>query len=263
MLAGEKRVAKPFRHQCDGSLPAGVGERQTGRMSTPAIHLRSYSRPTGLDRHDYAQWVIPLHGDLEFELGGGGNRLSQLQGAFVAAGELHDESGLADDKVLILDCPSPRLDDDTHDMLRQTPWLALPAEAKRRWLPLIAQGDADGLLSLLLLHFAPGSRTARLHALCARIDAHPDASWTVERMAREVGVSVSRLHTLFGSYFGRSPQAWLSACRLQRVKHALRHTSHSIADIAQATGYSEHSALTRAFRRELGMSPVEWRRGGQ
>ncbi|MDQ7994775.1 MAG: AraC family transcriptional regulator [Luteibacter sp.] len=232
-------------------------------MSSPAIHLRSYSRPTGLDRHDYAQWVIPLHGDLEFELGGRGNRLGQLQGAFVAAGELHDESGVADDTVLILDCPPPRLDDVTHETLRQRRWLALPADAKRRLPPLVARGDAEGLLSLLLLHFAPESRTTRLHTLCSRIDACPDAMWTVERMALEVGVSVSRLHALFVGYFGRSPQAWLTACRLQRVKHALAYTSHTIADIAQAAGYSEHSALTRAFRRELGMSPAEWRRGQQ
>ena len=73
-------------------------------------------------------------------------------------------------------------------------------------------------------------------------------------MAGVVGVSESRLHTLFQREFGLSPQAWLSACRLRWAKHQLRTTAAPISDIALAAGYSEQSALTRALRRECGQT---------
>ncbi len=31
------------------------------------FHLRHYGQATGLDRHDYAQWVLPVQGELQFE----------------------------------------------------------------------------------------------------------------------------------------------------------------------------------------------------
>ncbi len=34
------------------------------------FHLRHYGQATGLDRHDYAQWVLPLQGELQFEMEG-------------------------------------------------------------------------------------------------------------------------------------------------------------------------------------------------
>ena len=44
------------------------------------FHLRHYGQATGLDRHDYAQWVLPLRGELQFEMEGRGGRLDVLQG---------------------------------------------------------------------------------------------------------------------------------------------------------------------------------------
>ena len=44
------------------------------------FHLRHYGQATGLDRHDYAQWVLPLQGELQFEMEGRGGRLDLLQG---------------------------------------------------------------------------------------------------------------------------------------------------------------------------------------
>ena len=76
-----------------------------------------------------------------------------------------------------------------------------------------------------------------------------------------VGVSEGRLHALFQREFGVSPQAWLSAGRLRWAKHALLTSAATISDIALAAGYSEQSALTRALRRETGLTPSAWRRG--
>jgi AraC-like DNA-binding protein len=58
---------------------------------------------------------------------------------------------------------------------------------------------------------------------------------------------------------GQSFRGELRRLRLEYAHHALKHTDLSIDEIARRLGYSEQSALTRAVRRELGVSPSRLR----
>lgn len=225
------------------------------------FHLRHYGQSTGLDRHDYAQWVLPLQGELQFELEGRGGRLDLLQGAFVAAGEAHDQMAHGPNGFVIVDCGPGVLDDLTQEHLWRQRWLHLPLSLRQRLAQVNGGGAMPGLLPELLRVFAPAGSGARLQGLCAAVHAEPGQGWPVARMAAFVGVSESRLHALFQREFGVSPQAWLSAGRLRWAKHALLTSAATISDIALAAGYSEQSALTRALRRETGLTPSAWRRG--
>ncbi len=225
------------------------------------FHLRHYGHSTGLDRHGYAQWVLPLQGELQFELEGRGGRLDLLQGAFVAAGEAHDQMAHGPNGFVIVDCGPGVLDDLTQEHLWRQRWLHLPLSLRQRLAQVNGGGAMPGLLPELLRVFAPAGSGARLQGLCAAVHAEPGQGWPVARMAAFVGVSESRLHALFQREFGVSPQAWLSAGRLRWAKHALLTSAATISDIALAAGYSEQSALTRALRRETGLTPSAWRRG--
>ncbi len=233
---------------------------QTSAMCAPRFHFRSYGDAWGGDRHAYAQWVLPLHGELQFELDGHGARLDGLQGVFVAPGENHDQIGQGTNTHLIIDCDPHWFDDHTLEHLRRQRWLSLPHAVRGMLGDPAMQADPAAVLPLLLQAFAPDGSGARLQALCAQLQAAPGESWTVERMARIAGLSTSHLHARFVREFGLPPQAWLSALRLRWARHLLRTTPWSISDIAQRTGYSEQSALTRALRRETGHTPSAWRR---
>ncbi|MEX5404893.1 AraC family transcriptional regulator [Stenotrophomonas sp. WED208] len=225
------------------------------------FHLRHYGQATGLDRHDYAQWVLPLQGELHFEMEGRGGRLDLLQGVFVAAGEAHDQMADGPNGFVIVDCPPGVLDDGTQEHLCRQRWLHLPLALRRGLAEVQAGQSMPALLPQLLQVFAPAGSGARMQGLCAAVQADPGQTWPVARMAASVGVSESRLHALFQREFGLSPQAWLSASRLRWAKHQLRSSTAPISDIALAAGYSEQSALTRALRRECGQTPAAWRRG--
>lgn len=227
----------------------------------PAQHLRHYGATTGLDQHPYAQWVLPVEGELQFELGGQGGRLDLLQGAFVAPGESHDQQGRGSNAFVILDCPAGLFDDDTLEALRRQRWLHLPAELRQALQPARRGAVLPGLWPQLLRRFARDGSGARLQGLCAAVQANPGQAWPVARMAAHVGISESRLHAVFAREFGLSPQAWLSACRLRWAKDQLRRSPAPVSAIALAAGYSEQSALSRAMRRECGQSPAAWRRG--
>jgi transcriptional regulator GlxA family with amidase domain len=82
-------------------------------------------------------------------------------------------------------------------------------------------------------------------------------------MAQAAGVGVSRLHALFRSELDTSPHAWLLALRLERACAWLAGSARPIADVALAAGFSDQSALTRAMRDSLGVTPAAYRRAVQ
>ena len=88
--------------------------------------------------------------------------------------------------------------------------------------------------------------------------AHP---WTVDDLAREVGLSRSALAERFTSVIGRSPMHYLTQWRLALASHLLQTTKKTAAVVAFEVGYESEAAFSRAFRREFGAPPATWRRG--
>jgi len=89
---------------------------------------------------------------------------------------------------------------------------------------------------------------------------NPTRSWTVESLAREVGLSRSGLADRFTALLGKSPMQYLTQWRLTLAAHLLRTTSKSASVVAFEVGYESEAAFSRAFRREFGAPPAAWRR---
>ena len=71
----------------------------------PTLHIRAYQGSGALHSHDFVQIVLPIHGALEIEIGGRGERLSSGLSAFVASGEIHMQAGRGVNRSLVLDAP--------------------------------------------------------------------------------------------------------------------------------------------------------------
>lgn len=97
---------------------------------------------------------------------------------------------------------------------------------------------------------------ARALACMHREPAHP---WTLEILARRAASSRSVLDERFRALLGRAPMSYLTAWRLQLAARQLRTTRAGLAEIAEATGYGSEASLSRAFKREVGMTPSQWR----
>jgi AraC-like DNA-binding protein len=85
-------------------------------------------------------------------------------------------------------------------------------------------------------------------------------AWSVEELAREVGVSRSVLGERFAALLGEPPMRYLGRWRMQLASLRLRESDDSIARIAAEVGYDSEAAFHRAFKRELGVPPATWRR---
>ncbi len=91
----------------------------------------------------------------------------------------------------------------------------------------------------------------------------PARAWTVDELAREVGLSRSALAERFTALIGTSPMQYLTQWRLALAAHHLRTTAKPAATIAYEVGYESEAAFNRAFRREYGAPPATWRRGAR
>jgi len=91
-------------------------------------------------------------------------------------------------------------------------------------------------------------------------DRSADA-WTLEKLAREVALSRSMLAERFVHFVGVPPMQYLAQWRMQLAASLLSSTSMSLAEIAAQVGYGSETAVSRAFKRCVGVSPTDWRRG--
>jgi AraC-like DNA-binding protein len=90
--------------------------------------------------------------------------------------------------------------------------------------------------------------------------ASPAQPWTVEELARRVGMSRSGFAQRFAELLGVPPMQYLAQWRLQLGAQQLRLSDQPLASIAEEVGYESEAAFNRAFKREFGAPPGTWRR---
>jgi AraC-like DNA-binding protein len=84
--------------------------------------------------------------------------------------------------------------------------------------------------------------------------------WDVEGLARAAGASRATLGRRFAAEVGEPPLVYLARLRMQEAARRLQRSDASVSAIAHAVGYTSEFAFNRAFRRELGVPPGEYRR---
>jgi AraC-like DNA-binding protein len=121
----------------------------------------------------------------------------------------------------------------------------------RRYIDTLPK-DATGWLS--------GLRDAHVGKALALMHARPAEAWTLERLAREVGVSRSVFAERFVHYVREPPMHYLARWRMQLATRLLERQGIGIAQVAEEVGYESEAAFNRAFKKVVGVPPGAWRR---
>jgi len=124
-------------------------------------------------------------------------------------------------------------------------------DAARRYLDNLPEGS---------LGWLAGLRDRFVGKALELMHARPDHDWTVDDIAREVGLSRSALHERFVQYLGYPPMHYLANWRIQLGSRLLRESNRTVATVALDVGYDSEAAFSRAFKRMVGVSPAAWRR---
>jgi len=82
---------------------------------------------------------------------------------------------------------------------------------------------------------------------------------TVEDILEELSVSRRSLERRFRKVLGRSPSAEIRRVHVERAKTLLKQTDLPMPKVSGASGFIDAARLSKAFRRELGTTPTEYR----
>lgn len=91
------------------------------------------------------------------------------------------------------------------------------------------------------------------------IAASPAQPWTVESLARAVGMGRSNFAAHFTQGLGKAPMEVVAEHRMKHAAMLLRQGRMKIAEIAELAGYGSEAAFSRRFSRHFGISPSQLR----
>lgn len=139
--------------------------------------------------------------------------------------------------------------------------LAIKTPEEASWL---VHAQVLSLFQFLAERLAPSLQSARdeLDLVKDEISTRFHETLSVEALAKITNCSAGRLHRRFQKRFGISPIAMQLGLRMQAAQTLLRSTSLSIKVIAKQVGFLDQFQFSRAFRRQIGVSPSQFREHG-
>lgn len=104
------------------------------------------------------------------------------------------------------------------------------------------------------------SMPAYVEGIVELINANYRNQITLDALAAEFNVSKYHLSREFKRYTGFSPNEYVISVRINRAKELLRHTDHSVAEIAQMTGCGDTNHFIQLFKSREKLTPAVFRR---
>ncbi len=138
-------------------------------------------------------------------------------------------------------------------------WREVEPHGGRRRNPIVGLvGISRDLRSPEATLGAPGGIFARVASVVERLQRDFAEPLVLTQLAREAGVSMAQLERQVLQLYRLTPRQLLARARLDAALRLLPGQA-SVAAVAHACGYTDHSAFTRQFKRSTGLSPREYR----
>lgn len=78
-------------------------------------------------------------------------------------------------------------------------------------------------------------------------------------LANVCGFSIPHFHRVFTRHVGESAVSYARRMRLERAAFKLRMGAVDLLEVGLAAGYDSLAAFTRAFKRQYGLTPAQFR----
>ena len=99
----------------------------------------------------------------------------------------------------------------------------------------------------------------RINKVVAYINNHLDETLDLKTLANEAALSDFHFHRIFKALKGEAIGGYITRLRLEATARLLRYTSLTIEEIAFNIGYETPASLSKAFKKQYGISPTEYR----
>ncbi|PXX67011.1 AraC-like DNA-binding protein [Nocardia tenerifensis] len=122
----------------------------------------------------------------------------------------------------------------------------------RAWLAEQSSDRSSGWAAA----FADPAVAAALRA----VHEEPARPWTVPDLSDVAGVSRATLARRFTATVGEPPLSYVTRWRMLTAARLLRDTDDPLGAVARRVGYTSEFAFAKAFKREYGVAPGQYRR---
>lgn len=105
------------------------------------------------------------------------------------------------------------------------------------------------------------SKTPRwLYAVRDQLHEEYQAVPSLKRMAASVGVHPTYLASCFHQHFGVTVGEFVRSRRIAHAREILANSNDSLSEVALRLGFSDQSHFCRTFKKQVGLSPLQYRR---
>ena len=91
------------------------------------------------------------------------------------------------------------------------------------------------------------------------IQTHLEGDLNLDVLAERVGFSAYHFHRIFREIIGEPVKEYIRRLRIERAAYRLKISEETILQIALDAGFKTHESFTRAFQRQFGITPNEFR----
>jgi len=91
------------------------------------------------------------------------------------------------------------------------------------------------------------------------IQTHLESDLNLDRLAERAGFSSYHYHRIFREVIGEPVKEYVRRLRIERAAYRLKVSEETILHIAMDAGFKTHESFTRAFTRQFGITPNEFR----
>lgn len=122
-----------------------------------------------------------------------------------------------------------------------------------------------GLVEILFSYFVKHSRPRavmrndRVASLMKYVHEHIEEALSTEILAQEACVTACHLIRMFRTALGITPLRYIMQCKVQYAQTLLLRTELSVKEVGEAVGFKDVSYFIRLFRRQIGVTPHEYR----
>mgnify|MGYP000871824379 FL=1 len=99
----------------------------------------------------------------------------------------------------------------------------------------------------------------RINKVVDYINNHLDETLDLKTLANEAALSDFHFHRIFKALKGEAIGGYITRLRLEATARLLRYTALTIEEIAFNIGYETPASLSKAFKKQYGISPTEYR----
>lgn len=100
----------------------------------------------------------------------------------------------------------------------------------------------------------------RIFAIKRMIDENPQYRYTISELAIKCGISPTYFKKIFKECFALQPHRYIINKRLEKSKELLQDSGRKISDVALELNFASSSKFSRAFQKEYGFLPSDYRR---